>query len=271
MGARVFNRGIDFLSRSKLDGRPFALVVDSFDVHEPWDPPDSYVKRFTDLSVARYKPIQPFATPGVPVERLSERTFELVKALYAAELAFVDTWLGRFLDELNTLGFEENTLVFLLSDHGLQLGERGVIGKSSYRVHGELIEMPFMARDPAGRAAGATSSYHASVHDIGVTAINAAGAAVPQEMNGTDLDPLFEGRRPTQEREIWTSGWNVRLMAGDERWLLVSDNQLKKPRLYDTKRDPRELRDVAGAHPEQVRRLKAAIRRDAGNRPLPKY
>ncbi len=271
LAARVFKRGIDFVARANLAGRPFALILDSFDVHEPWDPPDSYVRRFSDLDVRRYKPIQPFATPGVRIELLSQRTFDLAKALYAAELAFVDAWLGRFLDELDTLGLADDTLVFLLSDHGVQLGERGVIGKSSYRVHGELIETPFMMRDPAGRAAGRTTPFHASAHDIAVTALAAAGVEVPRSMDGVDLGPLLAGRRPSQARDVWTSGWNVRLMAGDERWLLICDNQLRNVSLYDTPRDPRELRDVAAAHPQQVRRLKRQLLLDAGGRPLPRH
>jgi len=271
LAARVFQRGIDFLARANLAGTPFALVLDSFDVHEPWDPPDSYVRRFTDLDVARYKPIQPFATPGVRIDLLSKRTFDLAKALYAAELQFVDAWVGRFLDELDTLGLADDTLVFVLSDHGVQLGERGVIGKSSYRVHGELIEMPFMIRDPAGRAAGETTAYHASAHDIAATALAAAGVEVPRAMEGVDLGPLLAGRRPRQARDVWTSGWNVRLMAGDERWLLIADNQLRDVRLYDTRSDPRELRDVAGSHPQQVRRLKRQILLEAGGRPLPRH
>jgi len=271
MAARVFQRGIDFLARAGLEGKRFALVVDTFDAHEPWDPPDSYVRRFTDLNVAKYKPIQPFATPGVRTSVLSKRTFNLAKALYAAEVAFVDAWLGRFLDELESRGLAGDTLVFLLSDHGVQLGERGVIGKSSYRPHSELLKVPFMIRDPAGRGAGKTTSYHASAHDIGATALAAAGIAAPPPMDGVDLGPLLDGGFPTTAREIWTSGWNVRLLAGDERWLMISDNQLRKPRLYDTRSDPRELRNVAKAHPEQVTRLKRQIRKDAGNRPLPRY
>lgn len=271
LAARVFKRGIDFLARANLAGRPFALVVDSFDAHEPWDPPDSYARRFTDLDLARYKPIQPFATPGVRIDLLSKRTFDLARALYAAELAFVDAWLGRFLDELDKLGLADDTLVFLLSDHGVQLGERGVIGKSSYRVHGELIEMPFMIRDPAGRGAGDTTAYHASAHDIATTALAAAGAEAPRSMDGVDLGPLLEGRRPREARGVWTSGWNVRLMAGDERWLLIADNQLGNASLYDTRRDPRELRDVAASNPGQVRRLKRQLLRDAGGRPLPRH
>ena len=40
---RLFTRGMDFLEQAE-DGQPFFLVIDSFDPHEPWDPPEEYVE-----------------------------------------------------------------------------------------------------------------------------------------------------------------------------------------------------------------------------------
>ena len=39
---RLFTRGMDYLEQAE-DGQPFFLVLDSFDPHEPWDPPEEYV------------------------------------------------------------------------------------------------------------------------------------------------------------------------------------------------------------------------------------
>lgn len=64
-------------------------------------------------------------------------------------------------------------------------------------------------------------------------------------------------------------GYGNYITVGDERWLLISDNQLVEPRLYDRRRDPRELHDVASAHPGIVRRLYRLARRDAGG-PFPR-
>ena len=45
-----------------------------------------------------------------------------------------DRWLGRFLDKMEELDLFENTLLILLSDHGIAHGEHGVVGKLPYTL-----------------------------------------------------------------------------------------------------------------------------------------
>jgi arylsulfatase A-like enzyme len=269
LGARVFSAGMDFLDRAKAQGRPFALVVDSFDVHEPWDPPAAYLNRYGGPGRGGYRPIHPFKTPIGRTDELSANTEVLARRLYAAEVTFVDAWVGRFLRKLDELGFRENTWVVLTSDHGVQLGERGVIGKDPDMLHRELVEVPFMIRHPRGLGAGRRSNYFASAHDVGPTLLRGTGAAVPTHMNGVDLGTVFAGRRP-RGRRVFTSAWGARVMAGDGRWMLVADFGGGNPRLYDTRRDPGERRNVARRHPALVRRLYREARRDAGRRGFPR-
>jgi arylsulfatase A-like enzyme len=270
LGARVVHGGIDFLERAAFERRPFALVVDCFDVHEPWDPPDRYLAAYARVRRGGYRPIQPFPTPVGRVSDISRRTFALARRMYAAEVTFLDAWLGLLLRRLDELGLS-NTWVVAMSDHGVALGERGLIGKTSDELHRELIDVPFMVRHPRRVGAGRRSGYFASAHDVGPTLLRAVGAPVPRSMDGADLTPLLRGRR-ARERPVWTSAWNDKLLAGDGRWLLVVDNddrRLRNPRLHDTRRDPGEHRDLAGRRPDVVRRLRDALWAAAGKRGFP--
>jgi arylsulfatase A-like enzyme len=269
LGARVFSAGMEFLERARQEERPFALILDSFDVHEPWDPPVAYLNRYGGPGRGGYRPIHPFKTPLGRTNELRGNTLALARRLYAAEVTFVDAWVGHFLRKLDELGFRENTWVVLTSDHGVQLGERGVIGKDPELLHRELIEVPFMIRHPSGLAAGRQSAYFASAHDIGPTMLRGTGAPVPAHMNGVDLGTVFAGRRP-RGRRVFTSAWGPRVIAGDGRWLLVAEFGGRNPRLYDTRRDPGERRNVARRHPALVRRLYREARRDAGRRGFPR-
>jgi hypothetical protein len=56
--------------------------------------------------------------------------------------------------------------------------------------------------------------------------------------------------------------------ARDARWLLISDNQGHKKRLFALSREGRE---VTGSHPEQVRRLWGYVKKDAGPKGLPRF
>jgi arylsulfatase A-like enzyme len=48
-----------------------------------------------------------------------------MRALYSAEVTMVDRWLGRFLGKMEELDLFGNTVLVLLSDHGMPLGSTG--------------------------------------------------------------------------------------------------------------------------------------------------
>lgn len=270
LAARVFGGGIDFLEQAAFARQPFALVIDCFDVHEPWDPPDSYLRQYARIKPGGYRPVQPFPTPYGHTRDLSRGTLDLARAMYAAEITFLDAWLGRFLTSLDALGLS-NTWVAVFSDHGVSLGEHGLIGKQSNELHGELIDVPFMIRHPRRLGAGRRTDYFASAHDVAPTLLKGVGVPVPKAMDGADLRPLFDGRA-ARARRVWTSAWGDTLMAGDGRWLLVAENdggRIRSPRLHDTRSDPGEHRNLARRRPDVVRRLYGELRKAAGRKGFP--
>jgi len=269
--ARVFNAAMQWLD-SEAGRGPFALVVDSFDPHEPWDPPGSYARRQGGGTYHGVKPIQPFGAPGQRMRdaHLARGALRPIRNLYEAELALVDKWLGRFLDKLDDMGLRDNTLVLLLSDHGVLLGERGWVGKHSSQIHREVYRVPFMIRDPRRRKAGRTSRYFASTHDVGPTVLSYLGVPAPEGMDGHDLTPLLAGEQP-RKRSVFTARYGNYVAAGDGRWLLIDTVDHRQPRLYDTKRDPGEHHDLARRKPRVVRRLWRRIIADAGGKALQKY
>ena len=216
---------------------------------------------------------QPFATPAGQWRELglSQGLLRRMRQLYAAEVTLVDVWLGHFLDRLANLGLDDNTILVLASDHGVLLGEYGWVGKRYSEMHQALTHVPLMMRHPARKAKGAVSSYYASTHDIGPTVLSAAGIDVPEHMNGVNLSPLFDGKRPTKKRGYRTASYNTYVSAGDDRWLLISGTKRQELRLYDRKADPGERRNIAASNPQQVRRMWNLILKDAGPKGLPKF
>jgi arylsulfatase A-like enzyme len=272
LSARVFGGGIDFLEQAAFRGQPFALVIDCFDVHEPWDPPDSYLSRYARVKRGGYRPLMPFGTPAGRTSDISKRTLKLAQAMYAAEIGLLDAWLGRFLTRLDQLGMS-NTWLAIVSDHGVSLGEHGSIGKNSNELHGELIDVPFMIRHPQRVGAGRRSGYFASSHDIAPTLLRGVGAPVPKAMDGADLRPLFVGRRAKQSRPVWAGAWGDTLIAGDGRWLYVAENdggRIRTERLHDTRSDPGEYRNLARRRPDLVRKFRGELAKAAGKKGLPR-
>ena len=60
-----------------------------------------------------------------------------------------DRWLGVLLDRLHDLNLERETVVVLVSDHGILLGEHGWTGKISTALHPALTRVPLVVVDPA--------------------------------------------------------------------------------------------------------------------------
>jgi arylsulfatase A-like enzyme len=271
LAARVFQSGIDWLDYG-AQRQPFALVVDNFDAHEPWDVPASLKALYGPRSVPGVEPIQPFNTPagGVEALGLSRSMLNRMGDLYKAEVTMADRGFGRLMDKLAALGLEQNTVVVFVSDHGVLLGEFGYVGKKYSMLHDQLTHVPMMIRDPHGRAAGQSSGYFASTHDIGATVLAMLGVEKLEEMNGHDLSPLLDGRKPAEKREYYVSGYTDYVLAGDGRWHLIADNQGGNRELYDRRSDPGLRRNVVAQHPEQAARLWKAVKQRAGGQP-PKF
>jgi len=263
---RVFERSGEFLELAR-EAQPFFLVVDCFDPHEPWDPPEEYVKMYSD----GYDGPEPIVPNYSEDDWISSRELERMRALYAGEVTMTDRWLGRFLDRVDGLGLAENTLVMVLSDHGVALGEHGYTGKPSKALWPELTDIPFFIRHPEGRGGGRISDFFASVHDVAPTVLGLLGIEQPEAMNGQDLSPILDGGEPDEPRPHFTLGYDDYVWARDDRYVMFSRNDRTEAKLFDLESDPDMENDIAGGNPEVVRRMfEDYVLADAGG-PLPKY
>ena len=244
----------------------FALVVDTFAPHEAWDPPSKYVAMYDDPKRDGVEPIQPFATPFGMVDELGldDDLLDRARNLYAAEMTFVDAWVGRFLQKLDDLRLERDTTVILLSDHGMTLGERGVIGKKPPNAFSEIHRAPYMIRDPAGRRAG----IRASTSPPPMTSVQPSSRRPTsgcRERWMARTSPLLAGEE-VPDRPVFTASYADQVLAGDDDWFLIADNQGKTRRLY--RRDD-EATDIADENAGEVDRLWQTILEQAGG-PLPR-
>jgi arylsulfatase A-like enzyme len=264
--ARVF-RVSERLLAEAARRKPFLMVVDSFDPHEFWAPLRSDLELYADSG---------YRGAGIADVRytwsdyLSAADLRHLRATYAASVTAVDRWLGYFLAGLRRRGLERDTVVALVSDHGVYLGEHRLTGKSDSYLHPELIRVPLLLRDPDGRGAGATSDYYATTIDLAPTLTAMAGAPQPGRFEGTDLSPLLDGGAPSEERGFAYGGYGNFSFIRDERWALVVRNDNGWRLFYDLEADPGERRDVAAKHPKTVDAMWRRLLGEVGRRP-PRY
>lgn len=174
---------------------------------------------------------------------------------YLATIRSVDESVGRVLDYLEKEGLAENTIVVYASDQGFYLGEHGWFDKRW--IFEESVRTPFLMRWPGVSKAGATSKALVSNLDFAETLLDAAGVAVPAEMQGHSLRPVMSGGAPADWRKAfyyqyyeYPTPHRVRPHYGvvTERYKLVrfygvGDDYTE---LFDLQKDPQEMRSVFG-------------------------
>ncbi len=240
--------------RENVDRQPFFLWVDSFDPHEPWDPPPPYQGLYRDPNYTGPYLIHPRYGP---VDWMTSEEMEFVRALYAEEVTYVDTWTGHFLTALGDLGLMDNTLIFLMADHGHPHGDHGKVMKTADNLYGELLHLPFMFRRPDGEGAGRRLTQIVQFHDFLPTALDMLGIGPEATaMHGQSMWPLVRGD-VEKLRDVAIMGYHEspNRCLRDETWSLIVRESLEDNELYNLRDDPKEQRNVIGDHPDEAERL----------------
>jgi arylsulfatase A-like enzyme len=262
---QVFTRASEVLEAASK-GPPFFLVVDNYDPHAPYDPPENYVNLYDNP----YEGLEPFSPRYGPSSYLTDRQLKRIRALYAGEVTMVDRWLGRFLEKMEDLNLFENTLLMLISDHGVAHGEHGILGKPPNALWPEVTDIAWLMRHPEGKRRGDSSDFYASTHDVAPTILGFLGIEPEQPMDGQDLSILFDGGQP-ENRSHFTLGYNDHAWARDDDYAMFAKNDGSNALLYDLRIDPEMNTDIAGSNQDVINRMwNDYVLEDAGG-PLPTY
>ncbi len=229
-----------------------------------------FIRRHADEPFFLYSafnaPHSPFQVTEEYYDRFPDEEHEL-RRIYFGMIAALDDAVGRILDVLDEAGIADNTLVVFLSDNGCAGYFPGLCsceplsgGKLTYYEGG--VRVPYLLRWPAAVAAGTTVDAPVSTLDILPTALAAAGATAPAELelDGRDLVPLLDGSAAATgtERFVWRNYPTVAVRSGDMK--LIKPNQDEPGGfLYDLSSDVREQNDLAAERPEEVANLEAVI------------
>jgi arylsulfatase A-like enzyme len=267
--AQVFRGGADWLHRNQ-DAEQFLLVLDSFDPHEPWDPPAYYRKLYDPEEL----PVDVIWTTYGPADGYSERELRRMRANYAGEVTMVDRWLGHFLEALDNSGRAEDTVVAVISDHGHNLGDGNLTGKQGHPLTRAVADLIMMIRLPHGAGfqpalpTGSRCDALCYNYDLTTTLLSLMGEGIPEGMEGIDLGPVMRGEQPGREYVSVTWGPDATMI--DDRWWCNALFWGGMPLLYDLQNDPQMTANVAEEHPEVVEQAVERFRQDAGGE-FPEY
>jgi arylsulfatase A-like enzyme len=259
--ARVFGAAMCWLQEN--DGvEPFFLLVDSFDPHEPWYVP----KQYAELYDPGYRGTEMIMPLYGPATYLTEQELANMRARYAANVTFVDAWLGRFLEALRAKGLLDKTLVIVTSDHGHLLGEHGVTGKLPQALYPELTHVPLIVRHPHGHGAGKRFDAFVGDHDVVPTILSAANLEPPYPLEGQPLQRLVDGTAKHRDHALTAMG-SIRgtfVWVCDGQYALIVRANGEQARLFRVTDDPGHFHDLAKDRMNVVRRLYELALADAG-------
>jgi arylsulfatase A-like enzyme len=260
---RVFSDAAQALDEAVGENRPFFLVADCYDPHEPWDPPQEYVSLYDE----GYTGKEPLDDNYGRDDYLTDRQLLRMRAAYAGEVTMMDRWLGKFIERAYKLGVMERTLFVVVSDHGHLLGEHGYTGKLAYALYPEMTDTVLMVRHPRGEGAGTSSDFYASTHDVAPTILGFLGIEQPAPMDGQNLIPLLEGKEPLEPRDHITQGYKDYVCCRDDHRVMFCRTDGTNAHLFDAVNDADQRRDLAETEPESVRRMyEDYAQRDAAGR-----
>lgn len=253
-GKEIVDDAIEFI-RKRDQSRPYFLYLAFSGPHDPRVAAPKYMDMYQRNRIPlprNYAPLHPFDNGEQLVrdELLADfpRTeAEIRKHLhdYYAVVTAMDGHIGRLLDHV-----DENTIIVYSADHGLAIGSHGLMGKQSLYEHS--MKPPLIFAGP-GIPKNRRSAALVYLYDIFPTAVDLAGGPVPPNLDGKSLRPILEGRARSVRDSLFLAYRDVQRAVRDQRWKLIRYPQINRTQLFDLRRDPDELRNLADEPAQQGR------------------
>ena len=236
---------------AKQPDNPFFLYLAWNAPHDPRQAP----KEFLDLYPAEKIKVPPNFLAEHPFDIGADgrdewlapkvRTPEIVQAHrreYYALITYMDQQMGRVLGALEKSGQADNTYIIVTGDHGLAVGEHGLMGKQN--LYDCSVRMPFIMAGP-GITAGRIIDAKMYQHCLFPTICELSGVAAPSTVQFPSLVPLLRGERGELFDSMYCAYLKFQRSVRTDTHKLVMYPEVKKIQLFDMVKDPWEMNDLS--------------------------
>lgn len=129
---------------SNVGKEDFLLFVNLMEPHEPYNPPEKYLKKHgvEDNSNIPDRQKDLFT---------KEIDYEALQKIYDASADYTDDLISRITNSLKENNLSDDTVIVIISDHGQALGEDKIFGHQ-FTVHPKVTDTIMMVKDPAKTA-----------------------------------------------------------------------------------------------------------------------
>ena len=252
---------------------PFFLYLAFTSPHDPRTPPGEYASMYAPAEMPvpeNFMPEHPFDNGEMRIrdEVLAPfpRTPEIVQqhiADYYGMISHMDAEIGRVLKTLEATGQLENTLIIYTADHGLAVGQHGLLGKQNLYSHS--IRVPSIFAGP-GVPEGKTVDALTYLYDVFPTVCELTAVACPDTVEGRSLVPLMHGSAERVRETVFAAYRDIQRTVSDGRWKLIryyvseeTGAGTNRIQLFDLANDPGETTELSALseHAERIQSLAA--------------
>ena len=230
---------------------PFVVPQKYWDMydHSEIEIPENYILKsgnnIPERALTNWSELRAYS--GIPEQGpLDEETAKLMIHGYYASVSFVDAQIGRLLKALKEEGFDKNTTVVLIGDHGWNLGEHGTWCKHS--IMNTCLHSTLIIDSPEIKTPYRCEQIVEFV-DLYPTMCDAAGIERPAQLEGTSLLPLLKSPKAKTKGygvSRWANGFTfIQGQYFYTEWR-DKDERIIERMLFDHSNDGDENYNVAG-------------------------
>ena len=229
----------------KREPGPYFLWAHFYDPHSPFEPKEPF-------------PAPEDAPPESP-------------ELYDLEIAYMDYWIGRLLNELENRGDLEDALIVVVGDHGESLGDHGEMYHTLF-VYDATIHIPMIIVGPGVKAGRRVTEVVSSV-DLFSTILRLFKVDPPFTSSHILPGLSVSSATPSTERIVYSDsmapplryGWNALEAIRTRDWLYVRAPDEELYRLDGS--DPAQEVNLAFDEQETAKELKELLIAEIGSMP----
>ena len=241
---------------SKSQNR-FFLSVHQSRPHTPLVAPKKYIDMYDPARIPD-PPAPPASLKGCPYPKrmtggnpdifmnqqpTPQQAKEAIAAYYAC-VSFVDDNVGMILKALDQQGLADNTIVFILGDHGFHLGDHGFWSK--YSMLEATRRAPLWVRVPGAGGNGKVCREFVEFVDFVPTVGELAGLDLPPNLEGISFAPLLANPdRPWKKAVFMVENESSQVVRNRRYSYLEFQNGPVPAALYDLEKDPWETVNLA--------------------------
>ncbi len=254
---------IGLINDAKEKENPFFLYLAFNAPHDPRQSPKEFLNMYPIESIklpSNYADQHPYFNeignmPDVRDEALApypRSEFSIKKHLqeYYAVISHLDEQIGKILNHVRKNDLTQNTYIIFTSDHGLAIGQHGLMGKQSLYEHS--IRVPMIISGPNIKK-GARYGHDIYLQDIVPTTLDFADIEIPEEIDFNSFKDVLteESNEPKNNGIYGTYGccadnyYDYQRIIKKDGYKLMFFPKIRRLELYNIQTDPYETNNLA--------------------------